>query len=113
MDTSRLNDLEQVDRDHVFHASTHLGQYARGELPNRIVTGGEGIYIQDRDGNKSLDAFAGLYCVNIGYGRQEVADAIYEQAKELAYYHTYVGHSNEQIIKLSERIVRKAGMMDP
>jgi L-2,4-diaminobutyrate transaminase len=110
MDTSRLNDLEQVDRDNVFHASTHLGQYARGELPNRIITGGEGIYIQDRDGNKSLDAFAGLYCVNIGYGRQEVADAIYEQAKELAYYHTYVGHSNEQIIKLSERIVRKAGM---
>ncbi|MDQ3560237.1 MAG: aspartate aminotransferase family protein [Pseudomonadota bacterium] len=104
------NDLSTLDRAHVFHPSTHLGQFARGEAPNRIMTGGEGVYVVDRDGRKSLDAFAGLYCVNVGYGRQEIADAIYAQAKELAYYHAYVGHSNEQIIRLSERIVRKAGM---
>jgi len=108
--TTRFNDLSSADRAHVFHPSTHLGQFARGDIPNRIMTGGHGIYVEDREGKRSLDGFAGLYCVNIGYGRTEVADAIYEQAKQLAYYHTYVGHSNEQIIKLSERIVRTAGM---
>jgi L-2,4-diaminobutyrate transaminase len=104
------NDLSTLDRAHVFHPSTHLGQFSRGDVPNRIMTGGKGVYVVDRDGRKSLDAFAGLYCVNVGYGRQDIALAIYEQAKELAYYHSYVGHSNEQIIRLSERIVRKAGM---
>lgn len=108
--TKLFNDLSAADRAHVFHPSTHLGQFARGDIPNRIMATGKGIYVEDRDGRKSLDGFAGLYCVNIGYGRTEVADAIHEQAQQLAYYHTYVGHSNEQIIKLSERIVRTAGM---
>jgi adenosylmethionine-8-amino-7-oxononanoate aminotransferase len=67
----RFNDqLDQWDHDHFFHPSTHLAQFARGELKNRIVTGGEGVYISDRDGNRLLDAFAGLYCVNVGYGRR-------------------------------------------
>src|SRR3954463_5308878 len=107
---SLVNDISTLDRAHVFHPSTHLGAFARGDIPNRIMTGGQGVYVQDRDGQRSLDAFAGLYCVNIGYGRTEVADAIHEQASKLAYYHAYVGHSNEQVIRLSERIVRKAGM---
>jgi len=81
--------LTQWDRENFFHPSTHLAQFARGEMDNRIVTGGEGVYIQDREGNKLLDAFAGLYCVNVGYGRQEISDAIAKQAKELAYYHSY------------------------
>jgi L-2,4-diaminobutyrate transaminase len=105
-----INDISALDRAHVFHPSTHAAAFARGELPNRIMTGGEGVYVVDRDGQRSLDAFAGLYCVNVGYGRTEIADAIHEQALQLAYYHTYVGHSNEQIIRLSERIVRRAGM---
>ncbi|GHB16413.1 aminotransferase [Salinicola rhizosphaerae] len=97
------------DRQHVFHASTHLRDYAQGDAPGRIITGGQGISIVDRDGREMIDAFAGLYCVNIGYGRSEIADAIYAQAKELAYYHTYVGHSNEPLIALSERIAKLAG----
>jgi L-2,4-diaminobutyrate transaminase len=104
------NDLETIDRARVFHPSTHLAQYARGEAPSRIVTGGKGIMIVDRDGRESLDAFGGLYCVNVGYGRKEIADAIHEQATKLAYYHAYAGHSNEQVIKLSERIVASAGL---
>jgi len=104
------NDLHALDRKHVFHPSTHMAGHARGETPNRIITGGEGCYIVDEDGNRSLDGFAGLYCVNVGYGRKEIADAIYRQAQELAYYHTYVGHSNQQIIKLSARIVEGAGL---
>lgn len=104
----RNDHLDQWDRDHFFHPSTHLGQFARGEAPNRIVTGGKGVYITDRDGKQLLDAFAGLYCVNIGYGRQEVADAIAAQAKELAYYHAYVGHGTEASITLAKMVVDRA-----
>ena len=81
----KSNELAAWDRDHFFHPSTHMGMHARGEMPNRVMAGGEGATIWDTNGKKSLDAFAGLYCVNIGYGRQKIADAIAEQAKNLAY----------------------------
>ena len=100
--------LDQWDRDNFFHPSTHLGQFARGELANRVITGGTGCHIQDRDGNRLLDAFAGLYCVNVGYGRQDIAEAIADQARELAYYHAYVGHGTEASITLSKMIMDRA-----
>ena len=62
----------------------------------------------DRDGNKFLDGFAGLYCVNIGYGRKVVSDAIAKQAKELSYYHSYVGHGTEASITLSKMVIDRA-----
>ena len=82
--------LEQWDRAHFFHPSTHMAQHAHGDTPNRIITGGSGVYIEDARGKKSLDGFAGLYCVNVGYGRTEIADAIARQAHTLPYYHAYV-----------------------
>ena len=100
--------LDQWDRDHFFHPSTHLAMHARGETPNRIVTGGSGVYIEDRDGKRSLDAFAGLYCVNVGYGRQEIAEAIAAQAEELSYYHAYVGHGTEASITLARMVLERA-----
>ncbi|MBN2739568.1 MAG: aspartate aminotransferase family protein [Rhodobacteraceae bacterium] len=100
--------LDKWDRENFFHPSTHLAQHARGETPTRIITGGNGVFIEDRDGNKLLDAFAGLYCVNVGYGRTEIADAIAEQAKELAYYHAYVGHGTEASITLAHMVLERA-----
>jgi len=109
MSAKLTNDqLTQWDHEHFFHPSTHLGQFARRELGNRIIKNAEGVYITDREGRKSLDAFAGLYCVNVGYGRSEIADAIAEQAKELAYYHSYVGHGTEASITLSKMIAERA-----
>ncbi|HKL65533.1 MAG TPA: aspartate aminotransferase family protein [Roseovarius sp.] len=104
----RNDQLDQWDRENFFHPSTHLAQFARGEAPNRIITGGTGSHITDRDGNTLLDAFAGLYCVNVGYGRQDIADAIAEQARELAYYHAYVGHGTEASITLAKMILDRA-----
>lgn len=102
---------ELIDRDRkvTFHASSHLRDFAHGDAPGRVITGGKGIHIVDKDGREFIDGFAGLYCVNIGYGRTEVADAIHQQALEIAYYHTYVGHSNEPQIQLSEKILELAG----
>lgn len=104
----RNDQLDQWDRASFFHPSTHLAQFARGEMPNRIIAGGEGVYIRDRDGTKLLDAFAGLYCVNVGYGRSEIAEAIAKQAHELAYYHSYVGHGTEVSITLAHMIMERA-----
>ena len=101
--------LEELDRQTVFHASTDLKAHASGALGTpRIMDSGKGIHIKDNSGNELLDAFAGLYCVNVGYGRMEIADAIHAQAKKLAYYHTYVGHSSEVVIELSRRIIEMA-----
>ena len=100
--------LDQWDRDYFFHPSTHLAQHARGDSPNRIISGGSGVYIEDRDGNRMLDAFAGLYCVNVGYGRQEIAEAMAAQARQLAYYHAYVGHGTEASITLAKMILERA-----
>ena len=100
--------LDRWDRDNFFHPSTHLAQHARGESTSRIVTGGKGVHIEDRDGNRMLDAFAGLYCVNVGYGRPEIAEAIAAQAKELAYYHAYVGHGTEASITLAKMVLDRA-----
>ncbi len=100
--------LDKWDREHFFHPSTHLGQHARGEAPGRIIQTAEGCYVTDRDGNRLLDAFAGLFCVNIGYGRQEVAEAIAAQARELAYYHSYVGHGTEASVTLARMVAERA-----
>lgn len=98
--------LQQADRNSILHPFTSLRQFSSGESGGpRIITGGEGIRIRDREGRELIDAFAGLYCVNVGYGRREIADAIHKQALELAYYHAYAGHSNEPAIELSQRVL--------
>jgi L-2,4-diaminobutyrate transaminase len=108
-DAMLTNDmLDKWDRENFFHPSTHLAQHARGESPSRIITTGSGCHIEDRDGNRMLDAFAGLYCVNVGYGQQDIAEAIAEQARELAYYHAYVGHGTEASITLSKMVLDRA-----
>ncbi len=100
--------LESWDRENFFHPSTHLAAFARGDAPQRVVTGGSGSYIEDREGNRLLDAFAGLYCVNAGYGRTEIAEAISAQAHELSYYHAYMGHGTEASITLAKMVLDRA-----
>ena len=106
--SNRSNELTAWDRDHFFHPSTHMGMHARGETPTRVMAGGEGVWVHDISGKKSLDAFAGLYCVNVGYGRTEIAEAIAKQAHELAYYHAYVGHGTDASITLAKMIIDRA-----
>ncbi len=100
--------LEQMDRASVLHPSTSIADFAAGKLPSTIVDTASGVRVRDTEGRELIDAFAGLYCVNIGYGRTEVADAIARQAHKLAYFHTYAGHSTEELIRLSSRLVKMA-----
>ncbi len=100
--------LDAWDRDYFMHPSTHTAMHARGESPTRIVSKADGVFIEDRDGTRLLDAFAGLFCVNVGHGRTEISDAIAEQAKELAYFHAYMGHGSEAAITLAKMVIERA-----
>ena len=66
--------LDAWDRAHFIHPLSALGGHERGETANRILSNGQGVYVVDRSGRRTLDAFAGLFCVNVGYGRTEIAE---------------------------------------
>ena len=106
---AHINDeLAAWDRDCLLHPTTHTAKHARGDVPGRIMTVGKGVYIEDRDGNRFLDAFAALYCVNAGYGRTEIADAMSEQAHQLAFFHSFAGQGNEPAIRLAKMVMDRA-----
>lgn len=109
MDMTMQAAIESADRRTVLHPFTHLKQHAEGVgATPRVIESGRGVRIRDHTGREFIDGFAGLYCVNVGYGRSEVAEAIAEQAHRLAYYHVYASHSNLPLIRLSERLVGMA-----
>lgn len=101
-----LEELERLDRASVLHPSTNLADFSAGASASTVMKTASGVRVRDAQGHELIDGFAGLYCVNIGYGRHEVADAIARQAHELAYFHTYAGHSTEELIRLSSRLTR-------
>jgi L-2,4-diaminobutyrate transaminase len=101
--------VSKLDRASAIHPATQLKDFASGKLNDpTIVTSGKGIRIEDAQGRTYIDGFSGLYCVNIGYGRTEVAEAIAQQAHRLAYYHAFAAHTTEALAILSDRLVRMA-----
>src|SRR5438874_2765314 len=102
-------EIAALDKASVLHPFTHLKDFATGKMGDpTIVETAKGIRIKDSNGREYIDGFAGLYCVNIGYGRTEVAEAIARQAYRLAYYHSYAAHTTEELAILSDRLVRMA-----
>lgn len=101
--------ISELDRRSVLHPFTQLKEFATGKAGDpTIVETGKGIRIQDAAGKEFIDGFAGLYCVNVGYGRTEVAEAISRQAYRLAYYHSYAAHTTDELAILSDRLVKMA-----
>ena len=76
-----------LDRAHHVHPFTDPRVIA--EKGVRVITRGEGCYVWDSDGNRILDGMAGLWCVNVGYGRQELVDAATRQLRVLPYYNSF------------------------
>jgi len=103
------NNTALLDRASVLHPFTNLKDFAQGRLGDpTIMETGKGVRITDSTGREYIDGFGGLYCVNIGYGRPEVAEAIARQAYKLAYYHSYAAHTTDELAKLSSRLVKMA-----
>ena len=98
--------LQAVDNAHHLHPFTDHDELRTQGV--RVVTAADGHYIQDSDGNRILDGMAGLWCVNVGYGREELANAAYEQMKELAYYNTFFKTTHPAVALLSKRIAELA-----
>lgn len=71
---------------------------------SRIITHAEGCYIHDGDGNRILDGMAGLWCVNIGYGRNELVDVAAEQMRELPFYNTFFKTATPPTVLLAQKI---------
>lgn len=98
---------QDLDRRSVFHPFTALGAHAAGG-PNRMMLEGSGVRLLDDAGRSYLDAMAGLWCVNVGYGRAEMAETLKEQALKLPYYHSFSGMATEPPALLAERLLEMA-----
>ncbi|MFP3850445.1 aspartate aminotransferase family protein [Pseudomonas sp. W5-36] len=70
----------------------------------RIITHAKGVYLWDSEGNKILDGMAGLWCVAIGYGREELADAASKQMRELPYYNLFFQTAHPPALQLAKAI---------
>ena len=105
---SARSEVAEMDRASTLHPFTNLADFAAGRIDPTIIETASGVRITDATGRTYLDGFAGLYCVNIGYGRTEVADAIARQAHKLAYYHAYAGSTTDELARLSARLLKMA-----
>ncbi|MCB1465810.1 MAG: aminotransferase class III-fold pyridoxal phosphate-dependent enzyme, partial [Rhizobiaceae bacterium] len=97
-----LEQLQLLDGAHHLHPFTdHKDLRAAG---SRIISRADGAFIYDTEGNQILDAMAGLWCVNVGYGRHELAQAAYDQMKELPYYNSFFRCTTPTATLLADRI---------
>jgi len=97
---------QALDRLHHLHPFTDHAALAKEGT--RIITHADGTYVWDSEGRRMLDAFAGLWCVNIGYGRKSLAEAAYKQMLELPYYNTFFRTATPPAVELSKALVEIA-----
>jgi hypothetical protein len=98
-------DLQEQAHRHLWMHFTRMGAYADHEVP--VIVRGEGCYVYDEHGKRYLDGLSALFCVNVGHGRTELADAAARQAKELAFY-TNWSYAHPRSIELATRIAELA-----
>lgn len=101
--TAELQALDAAHHMHPFTTNDELS--AKGA---RIITRADGVYLTDSEGNHILDGMAGLWCVNIGYGRGELADVAARQMRELPFYNTFFMTSHAPVIALAAKIAELA-----
>ncbi|KFN44540.1 aspartate aminotransferase family protein [Arenimonas oryziterrae] len=102
MDLHHRQTLQQLDAAHHLHPFNDNAALAK--KGTRILTKGEGVYVWDAEGNQLLDAFAGLWCVNVGYGRKELGAVAAKQMEQLAYYNSFFSCTTEPTVQLSAKL---------
>ena len=93
-------EIQALDSAHYMHPFTAHGELA--EKGARVMVKGEGIYLWDSEGKKLLDGMSGLWCINVGYGRKELADAAYKQLLELPYYNSFFNTTTIPPVQLAK-----------
>ncbi|MBT2646993.1 aspartate aminotransferase family protein [Bacillus sp. ISL-34] len=96
--TEQTQNLQKTDEKYLWHAM----KGAASNPANIIATSAEGAWVTDIDGNRYLDGMSGLWCVNVGYGRKELAEAAFEQLQEMPYFP--LTQSHVPAIKLAEKL---------
>lgn len=99
LDIKTLQALDAAHHLHPFNDNAALAKKG-----TRILTRGEGCYVWDALGNKLLDAFAGLWCVNVGYGRKELGEVAAKQMTELAYYNSFFQCTTGPTVRLAAKL---------
>jgi L-2,4-diaminobutyrate transaminase len=99
------DNLAELDRRSSLHPFTSIAE--QQAVGPHIIVSGSGIRIKDAEGREYIDAMAGLWCVNVGYGRQELIEAMRQQAERLPYYHSFMGLANEPAIRLADRLAER------
>jgi putrescine aminotransferase len=100
-------ELQQLDSAHYLHPFTdHAQLRQRGGA--RVIVRGEGIYLWDSDGNQLIDGMSGLWCVNVGYGRASIADAVHRQMMTLPFYNSFFNTTNVPAVKLAALLAELA-----
>ena len=107
MPADKAAQLADLDRRYCFHPFTALAAHEK-EGPPVVMVGGEGVWLVDANGRRYLDGLAGLWCVNVGYGRKELAEAMRDQAETLAYSHAFSSMGSDKPAILAERLVANA-----
>ena len=95
-----------VDKKYVLHPYTNLSGHE--DLGPFTIVGGEGIYVDDNQGNRLIEAMSGLWCTGLGFSESRLADAAMAQFKKLPYSHLFSHRSTEPAIELSERLIQIA-----
>ncbi len=98
------NEWQSLDSRHFMHPFTDSKDLGRNGT--RIITKAEGVYLWDSEGNQIIDGMAGLWCVNVGYGREELAKAAYKQLQQLPYYNSFFQCTHPPAIELSEKLAQ-------
>jgi putrescine aminotransferase len=99
---SSTAELRALDAAHHLHPFSDMKSLnAEG---SRIIVSAEGVWLTDSDGNRILDGMSGLWCVNVGYGRQEIVDAVARQMAELPYYNTFFKTTHKPAIELAAKL---------
>jgi putrescine aminotransferase len=99
-------ELRAADASHYLHPFTDFKALAAEG--SRVVVRADGVWLWDSEGNRILDGMSGLWCTNVGHGRTEIADAVHEQMKELAYYNSFFKTTNAPAIRLAEKLAELA-----
>ena len=96
------NEIQSFDRDHHIHPFSNTGSL--NQQGARVIEKADGVYLWDSEDNKIIDGMAGLWCVNLGYGRQELVDAAASQMQQLPYYNTFFKTTHAPAAKLAKAI---------
>lgn len=98
-----LDRIVQLDRMHLIHPITEFRKQEK--YGSKIFVGGQGVELTLADGRKVIDGFSGLFNISVGHGRTEIADAVAEQMRKLAYYPSFWDFGNEPAARLAERLM--------